>query len=195
MKRSGFLKRGLCALAVLSAATVLAHDEAGLEQPATEAQPAAAADSGEKAPGADFFPMVKCFRPRGSVRVLNPDFGKFEPAVSDKMYPLGTQFETSAGSSVTIFLSEQDQVILQADTMVAVKQAQKPDVRVITFSGGQIFTFFRDNTPEGLIEVQAPNAVLKNVAGKGDYTLKTAAGDESFRIATITGNVSVDGQQ
>ena len=195
MKRSGFLKRGLCALAVLGAATVFADDDAEQEQPAADAQPAAEAENGEKAPDAGFFPMVKCFRPRGSVRVMNPDRGKFEPAVSDKMYPLGTQFETAAGSSVTVFLSEQDHVILQAETLVAVKQGAKPEMRVVAFSGGQIFTFFRDNTPEGMVEVQAPNAVLKNIAGKGDYTLKTAAGDESFRIVTITGNASVDGQQ
>ena len=195
MKRSGFLKRGLCALAVLGAAAVFAEDDAEQEQPAADAQAEAGAENGGKAPGADFFPMVKCFRPRGSVRVMNPDHGKFEPAVSDKMYPLGTQFETAAGSSVTIFLSEQDHVILQADTLVSVKQGAKPEMRVIAFSGGQIFTFIRDTTPEGLIEVQTPNAALTNVAGKGDYTLKTAAGDESFRIVTITGSVSVKGQQ
>ena len=179
----------------MGAVSVLADDEADQQPAAADEQPADAGKDTAKTPDAGFFPLIKCFRPLGSVRVLNPDVGKFEPAVSDKMYPLGTQFETSAGASVTLFLSETDQILLEAETLATVKQGAKPEARAIVFAGGQILTFFRDSTPEGQIEVQTPNAVLKNVAGKGEYTLKTAAGDESFRIATITGGASVEGQQ
>lgn len=197
MKQLSLLKVGCCAFAVLATSVAWSEDES--ENVNADAQ-AADAQTEEKAKTPEnvqpLSPLTQLSRMMGSITVSDPDVGKALPGVQGKRYPAGATFEAGPNSSAVLQFSSVDSIRLAAGSAVQVLAGENPEMsRIIKLIRGQVQTFFRDNAPDGMFQVETPNAVLKNVVGKGDYTLTVAGADETFRIATITGSCLVEGPQ
>jgi hypothetical protein len=190
-EKTGVLTAGVCAMAL----SVVALN--GFAEEAAQAvAPADGAAEAPQAPQKIFEPLVRITSIRGAVEVKNPDVGTFAAAVINKTYPLGSIFRTAADATAVLLLSRQETVTLSAATEVEVRAPKKNnDARVVRLIAGTIETNVRDNPPEGAFNVITPNAVLKNIAGKGKYTIFTDPNGESFQIATITGSAIVIGPQ
>lgn len=191
MDQTGAFRASLCAVVAVCMTVVHAQEE--------EAQPAAAAEQPQQAaaPGKRFLPMVRIVQIRGTCEANNPDAGTYTAAVENKVYPLGTQFRTQgADSSATLIFSAQESVLLVGATELAVLAAdQNSDGRVVRLVSGKIRSFLRENLPEGSFSVETPNAVCKNIEGRGEYTLTADANTETFQIRTVTGAAHVEGPQ
>ena len=190
-ENAGVLTAGVCAMALsMVALNGFAEEAAGAAAPADGATEAPAA------PQKIFEPLVRITSIRGVVEVKNPDVGTFAAAVVNKTYPLGSVFRTATDATAILVLSRQETVTLSAATEVAVGAPKKnPDARVVRLIAGTIETNVRDNPPEGAFNVITPNAILKNIAGKGKYTIFTDPNGESFQIATVTGSATIIGPQ
>jgi hypothetical protein len=118
------------------------------------------------------------------------------PAIENKVYPLGTRFRTGPESLATLMFSRQESAQLASSTEVCVEAPDKQsDSRVLRLIAGTVKTSLRENLPEGSFSICTPNAVSKNVEGRGEYTLFTDAVTETLQIATITGAARIEGPQ
>lgn len=198
MKQAGFFRTSVCAVAAVCMTAVHAQDqdveaeEAAAEEeaaPAAEQQPPEAANK-------IFMPLVRVTLIRGAVEVKNPDVGSFAAAIENKVYPLGSQFRTGADSSVSLVFSNQESVQLLASTeLTALAPENNPDGRVVRLHSGKIKTSLREALPDGCFGIELPNAIGKNMAGRGEYSLAADANTESLRIRTITGSAWIEGPQ
>jgi len=169
---------------------VYAQEEAQPEAAVGQAPAAAQQEASSKV----FMPLVRLVQVRGKCEVLNPDLGSYAAAVDNKVYPLGTRFRTGPESTATLVFSAQESAQLMSSTEVCVEAPDKqPDNRVLRLISGIVKTSLRENLPEGSFSVSTPNAVCKNVEGRGEYSLSTTAVTETLQIATITGAARVEG--
>ncbi|HRT30165.1 MAG TPA: hypothetical protein P5527_10260 [Kiritimatiellia bacterium] len=190
MEQAGVIRASVCVLAAVWMTAVYAQEEA--QPAAADGQAPAAVQQEESAK--TFMPMVRLIQVRGKCEALNPDVGSYAPAIENKVYPLGTSFRTGPESLATLVFSGQESVQLASSTEVCVGTPDKqPDNRVLRLVAGTIKTSLRENLPEGSFSVCTPNAVSKNVEGRGEYTLFTDAVTETLQIATITGAACIEG--
>ncbi len=190
MEQAGVIRSSVCALAAVWMTAVHAQEEA---QPAAADGQAPAAEQ-QEAPAKIFMPMVRLVQVRGKCDAQNPDLGSYSAAVENKVYPLGTRFRTGPESAATLVFSGQESAQLVSGTEVCVEAPDKqPDNRVLRLFSGTVKTSLRENLPEGSFSVCTPNAACKNLEGRGEYSLTTAAGTETLQIATITGAARIEG--
>jgi hypothetical protein len=180
--------------------TVRAQEEesqpAAVDEQAPAGEQAPAAGQPQEAPGKIFMPMVRVVQLRGACEVNNPDVGVYAAAVENKVYPLGTRFRTGPDGSTTLVLSTQESVQVLGSTELTVFAPEKnPEGRVVRLFSGRIKTTLRENLPEGSFGVETPNAVCRNVEGRGEYALSADANAETLQIKTITGAARVEGPQ
>ncbi len=141
-----------------------------------------------------FQSLVMVSRIHGLCEVLNPDIGSFTPAIDGKAYPLGTVVRTGADGAAVLVFSVRDTVSLYANTeVVADRNEQNPDMRVLRLFAGSASFDLRDNLPEGSFTLETANAVCKNVTGRGDYQLYKEEENDVFQAATITGSSHIVG--
>ena len=192
VEQAGVIRARVCVLAAVWMTAAYAQEEA---QPAAADEQAPAAVQQEES-AKTFMPMVRLVQVRGKCEVLNPDVGSYESAVENKVYPLGTRFRTGPDSLATLVFSRQESAQLASSTEVCVEAPDKQsDSRVLRLIAGTVKTSLRENLPEGSFSICTPNAVSKNVEGRGEYTLFTDAVTETLQIATITGAARIEGPQ
>jgi hypothetical protein len=128
---------------------------------------------------------------------MNPDVGQFEAAQHNKAYPLGSHFRTAAGSGCFLVFSPEDsaEILEQSEVMVTGisddnRTCHTLNVKIIQ---GGMKTTLRDNLKGNVFNINTPNAELKNITGRGEYSLTTEGENEIFQAATITGAASVKG--
>lgn len=191
MQQTGVFWASVCAMTVSVTMVAFAQDD----KPATPAAETTPSNADQKSAKL-FDPLFRLFNCQGSCEVNNPDVKAFQPALSNKAYPMGTVVRTGAGGGVIVAFSAQEslQVLENSEVLVGVPE-NCPDGRLVCLHSGKIKTTFRDNLPEGSISVQTPNTVCKNIAGRGEFSLETDANVETFQVATITGSMFVEGQQ
>jgi hypothetical protein len=176
--------------------TVVRAQEEG-SQPGAAGEPTPAADQPQGAQAKVFLPLVRVAQIRGTCEVNNPDAGGYAAAIENKVYPLGTRFRTTGpDSSAILIFSAQESVQMADATELAVGASENnPDGRVVRLASGKIKTNLRENLPEGCFGVELPNAVCKNMEGRGEYTLTSEAAAETLLIKTVTGTACVEGPQ
>lgn len=160
------------------------------ESQGDETRKAQAVQAGERL----FEPLIRIIRIQGVCEVLNPDIGRFELALGDKAYPLGTTFRTDQAAQATLLLSNVDSVVLHGETEVQIGASeQSQDTRVMRLSKGRVVFEVRANLPEGAFAIETLNARCENIAGRGDYRVSQEGESDVFQAATITGTAFVNG--
>jgi len=193
MEQAGLIRASVCVVAAVWMTAVHAQEEA---QPAVVADGQVPAAVQQEESAKTFMPMVRLIQIRGKCEVLNPDVGSYAPAVENKVYPLGTSFRTGPESLATLVFSRQESAQLASSTEVCVEAPDKQsDSRVLRLVAGTVKTSLRENLPEGSFSVCTPNAISKNVEGRGEYALFTDMVTETLQIATITGAARIEGPQ
>lgn len=193
MDQAGIFRAGVCAAVSVCMTAVRAQDEEIIQLDAMDEQ-APVVEQSQDVSGKTFMPMVRIAQIRGACEANNPDAGSFSTALEGKVYPLGSRFRTGPESSATLIFSAQERVQLTPLTEVAVFASENnPDGRVVRLLSGKIKTFLRENLPEGSFGLELPNALCKNVEGRGEYALSTDANGETLQVKTITGAARVEG--
>ncbi len=190
MEQAGVIRASLCAVTACWMTAIHAQEEA---QPA-EADGQAAAAAQQEAPAKVFMPMVRLVQVRGTCDAQHPDVGAYSAAIENKVYPLGTRFRTGPQSTAILVFSAQESALLMGNTEVCAEAFDKqPNNRVLRLVAGVVKTSLRENLPEGSFSVSTPNALFKNVEGRGEYSLSADAVTETLQIATITGAARIEG--
>ncbi|MFA7173676.1 MAG: hypothetical protein WC340_09715 [Kiritimatiellia bacterium] len=187
MNQGRFLIAAMCA-----AAALLTSNAQENEPPA--AKPAAPAGSPGSAPEVKFANLIRVVNIQGACDVNNPDLGTFQPAKHNKAYPMGSIFRTAANSSCILVFSAEDNAALSENTELTVT-ACKENCESLTLKliSGSVKTTLRDNLADGTFFVRTPHTVVKNVSGRGAYSLTTEDTSEVFRLSTITGTAKIEG--
>jgi hypothetical protein len=140
--------------------------------------------------------LARVLAPRGIAEVNNPDVGNFQPALSNKAYPLGSTFRTGPNSTVVVNFSFVDGIQLMENTEVIVlADPKKEDARAVKLIRGQLKTFMKDNMPEEMFSVSTPNAICKSLVGRAEFSLGVKDDHEELTVATITGSLMMEGLQ
>ncbi len=144
-----------------------------------------------------FANLVRVVNLHGTCEVLNPDRGNFESAQHNKTYPLGSTFRTAAASSMFLVFSEEDSVELLEQSEVVVtgvcKDNRTCQSLTLQLVRGTVKTTLRENLKGSEFNVNTPNAELKSISGRGEYTISSEGENEIFQAATITGSAVVEG--
>lgn len=195
MDQAGVFRASVCA--VVAVCMTAAHAQGDGAQPAAAGgEPALVAEQGQESTDKLFMPMVRIVQVRGACEANHPDVGTYVAAIENKVYPLGTQFRAGPESSATLIFSAQENVQLLDLTELTVLAAEKnPLGRVLRLTTGKIRTNLRENLPEGSFAIETPNASIKNIEGRAEYTLSSDANAELLKVKTITGAARIDGPQ
>ena len=197
MDQAGIFRTGVCAIVAVCMTVAHAQDEAEDQAAATpiDEEQAPAFEQSQETSGKIFIPMVRTVQLRGACEVNNPDAGSYAAAIENKAYPLGSKFRTGPDSSVTLVFSAQESVQLLASSEIIVFAAEgnPENGRVVRLLSGKIKSFLRENLPEGSFGIEFPNAVCKNVEGRGEYAISSGVTAETLVIKTITGAARVEG--
>ncbi len=190
MNQRRFLATGMCAAAMLLTVNAQENEVAENNQGNLDVQVA-------PKPETKFASLVRVVNIHGLCEVNNPDVGSFKPASHNKAYPLGTTFRTGAGSSCFLVFSSEDSAELAENSEVIITGKTQDGIicesltaKLIT---GTFKTSLRDNLKGSTFNINTPNADVKNMTGRGEYSLSVEDGNEVFEAATITGISSIEG--
>lgn len=187
-----FLATGLCAAAMLMTANAQDAEETADNNEALIAPVAAQ-------PEIKFASLVRVVNIRGTCEVNNPDIGSFKPARHNKAYPLGSTFRTGPGSSCFLVFSSADNAEIKENSEIIIRGKSKNGLTCESLTAqlisGSLKTSLRENLKESTFNINTPNADVKNMTGRGEYTLTKEGGNEIFNAATITGTSSIEGPQ
>jgi len=188
MNQGRFLIVGMCTAAALL--TVSAQEN----EPAEVKEAVAASDNLGGPPEIKFANLVRVVNIQGLCEVNNPDVGTYQPAKHNKAYPMGSVFRTGADSSCILILSAEDNVAIEQKTELIVAAAkQNSQSLTLKLIAGAVKTTLRDNLADGSFSVSTPNTVVRNLSGRGAYSLSMESDGELFRLSTITGKARVEG--
>lgn len=144
-----------------------------------------------------FANLVRVVNIQGVCKVNNPDVGSFKPAHYNKAYPMGSTFRTGPNSSCFLVFSPDDSAEMEENSEVIItgrcedgSSCSNLTAKLVT---GTIKTALRDNLKGSTFSINTPNADVKNISGRGEYTLSKDGDNEVFQAATITGTASVEG--
>lgn len=187
MNQGRFLVAGMCAAAALL--TLSAQ-----ENESVAAKSKVPAGSLGSPPEVKFANLVRVVNIQGTCEVNNPDVGTFQPVKHNKAYPMGSIFRTAANSSCILVFSTEDNASLAENTELAIT-ACKENCQSLTLKliSGTVKTTLRDNLVDGTFFVRTPNAVVKNISGRGAYSLSIEDNNEVFKLSTITGTARIEG--
>jgi hypothetical protein len=200
MDQAGVVRTSIFAVAVSMVATVLCAQDAqpapAAQAPAATATPPAAAKPAAAAVAPVFEPLIRIVNVQGACEVNNPDIGKYEPIVNNKAYPLGSTVRTGPNSSALLVFSTQESIQILEKSEIKFSAAEKTaQGRLIRLVAGTIKTNLRDNLPEGSFTLTTANALCKNLAGRGEFSLTVDGTLETFQAAIITGIAQIEGAQ
>ena len=194
MDQAGIFRTGVCAVVAVCMTAARAQEEEAQPAAAEEEEQAPVVEQQQEVSGKIFMPMVRIARVHGACEVNNPDSGSYAPVVENKVYPLGSSFRTGPDGSATLVFSSRESVqMLGSSELIVLAPENGADGRIVRLLSGKIKTFLRENLPEGSFGFELPNAVCKNVEGRGEYALSLNASGETLVLKTITGAARVEG--
>ncbi|MFO7936377.1 MAG: hypothetical protein R6V06_02080 [Kiritimatiellia bacterium] len=191
--RRGFLVSGMCAAAMLL--TVNAQDDQEVEGENNNNP------DGQIAPQLDqdvqFAHLVRVVSIHGVCEVKNPDDGTFKPARHNKAYPLESVFRTGPNSSCFLIFSSENNAELGENTEASVTGRKKNrltcDSLTLQLIAGTVKTTLRETLKNSTFNIKTPNADVKDLTGRAEYTLSFEDENELFEAATITGSSRIEG--
>lgn len=142
-------------------------------------------------------PFARVIRTSGTVSVMNPDVNKAQPPIINKMYPLGTVFETSPRSTMVIALGDGIIFTLGPNSVASVKAGADPaKSRIVALVSGSVTTAFEEKLPKGVVAIESACVRFRDVCGRGTIEVKNGGdGSESLSAAVVTGSSLVEGAQ
>lgn len=189
MTRGRFLATGMCVAAL---ALSLSAQETEEMSPLDEMAALLAAQ-----PETQFAYLVRVANIQGTCEVNNPDVGMYKPVKHNKAYPLGSTFRTGPGSSCFLVFSPEDsaEVTEQSEVMVSGVSTNSKTCHILNLKliNGTVKTALRDNLKGSVFNINTPNAEIKNMTGRGEYTIGSEGENEILQVATITGTASLEG--
>lgn len=188
MNQGRFLIAGMCAAAALLTVSAQENDATAVKEPVV-----AANDLGGP-PEVKFANLVRVVNIQGFCDVNNPDVGTFQPAKHNKAYPMGSLFRTGAGGTCILILSAEDNVAMDQNTELMVTAAADNSQNLtLKLISGEIKTTLRDNLANGSFSVSTPNNAIKNISGRGAYSLSMESDGELLKLSTVTGTARIEG--
>lgn len=185
-----FLATGICAATMLLTVSAQEENEVADNNDAQVAPVAAQTDT-------KFANLVRVVNIHGTCEVNNPDINSFKPALHNKAYPMGSRFRTGPGSSCFLVFSADDSAELTQNSEVMITGVSKDGITCHSLTAkliaGKLNTSLRDNLKDCTFNINTPNADIKDMTGRGEFSLTHEDNNEIFQAATITGRSSVDG--
>ena len=188
MNQGRFLIISMCAVAALLTANGQENESVEKKDMVTTMDVAAGI------PETKFANLVRVVNILGVCDVKNPDIGRFKSMQYNQAYPMGSVFRTAAKSTCVLIFSSEDSAVIGENSELIITackdNSQKLTVKIVT---GEIKTTLRDNLADGSFAITTANAEVKNMAGRGIYTISMENGNEMFKAATITGTSRIEG--
>ena len=185
-----FLATGMCAAAMLLTLNAQEENEVADNNEAVIAPVAAQ-------PETKFANLVRVVNIHGTCEVNNPDIGSFKPVRHNKAYPMGSTFRTGPGSSCFLVFSGEDSAELSESSEAIITGDSKDGITCESLTAqlisGTLKTSLRDNLKGSIFNINTPNADVKDMTGRGEYTLTKEGENEILEAATITGTSSIEG--
>lgn len=204
----------LLRVAVVAAASVCAaayaQDDEGADgnETASEEQSGEEESGGEDAPeaknakvavspsGSKLFSLLPyCRRVEGRVEVLKPTSTKWETAVEDKFYPLGTCYRTfSEGDAVKVQFGKDAFVeVKNGASFGTMARTLGEQTRAITLLGGEVSVSLPRNFPDGAFSVTSRGFTATNLSGESLFVYGKMPDGDSTTIRCVTGGLDVEG--
>ena len=190
MTRGRFLATGMCVAAL--ALSVCAQQETEKMSPLDEMTAFLAAQ-----PETQFANLVRVANIQGTCEVNNPDVGMFKPVKHNRAYPMGSTFRTGPGGTCFLVFSPEDSAEITPGTEVMISgvttNSKTCHILNMKLINGTVKTALRDNLKGSLFNINTPNAEVKGMTGRGEYTMSAEGENEVFQAATVTGSSSIEG--
>ncbi len=185
-----FLATGMCAAAMLLTVNAQEENEVADNNEALIAPVATQ-------PEIKFASLVRVVNIHGLCEVNNPDIGSFKPVRHNKAYPMGSTFRTGPGSSCFLVFSSDDSAELSENSETVITGASKDGITcpILTAKliSGTLKTSLRDNLKGSTFNINTPNADIRKITGRGEYSLTAEGENKILQAATITGTASIEG--
>jgi hypothetical protein len=142
-----------------------------------------------------FDPLFRVVNIKGACQIKRPDAAAFEPALNGKAYPFGTTVRTMLDGEATVLFSNDDGVLLRADSVATVLAATNEESRIVRLANGRLLTAVREGLAERAVVIETPVAECDAIANHSDVAMTREKDGLTLTIATANGGLSVHGPQ
>jgi len=139
-------------------------------------------------------PVLRARDVRGTVTVQRGGRGRFEPIEEGLTYPYGSNFRTSAESSVRLAMSEESHIRLLQDTEVTVSEnTRNPQVKRVVLRSGEVEAQLGSNFHAGdnILYVEGANSYVKAMGSTYRVALVTESDLHVLVVRVFAGLVRV----
>lgn len=181
---------------------VFAEDEEATEENKSAENSSAEGAEGEVAapaaqPEKPFYPLLRCVRAEGTVRILRPRTQDWVAAEEGRFYPLGStiQVTAEAGKPLAQFeFGEKAQLVIKDAAEVVTRAIEIGEkTRTVELKGGRIAFELPRTLKEGVFRLVLPSFTCENLAGNSTFAF-TANGDgDEVVVRCVTGQLAVKG--
>lgn len=142
-----------------------------------------------------FSTLPVCAAYSGEVSVRRPGSSEWEAIETGRRYALGTEYSTSAGSSLSLSLGPTTTLRAEGSSRFATRpQKIGEDVRSVLIKSGVLNVSLPRNLPPGAFSVAAPGFTVKDMAGESRFSYTPTGDGDDASLRCLTGTFSVDGR-
>lgn len=181
-------------------APVFAQDEEAVE----DKKPAEGSEAGDAevvAPAAQpekpFYPLLRCLRAEGNVRILKPRAGDWVVAEEGRYYPLGSTIRVAedAGKPLGLFeFGEKSQLVIKEAAEVSTRAIEIGEkTRAVELKSGRIALELPRTLKEGIFRVALPSFTCENLAGNSTFAFSANGDGDEAVVRCVTGQLSLKG--
>lgn len=141
-----------------------------------------------------FSTLPVCNVAAGGVEVRRPG-AAWEKLEEGRRYPLGSEYRTLAGSSMTLSLGPTSQLRVEEKShFVTRPQKLGEDVRSIVLKGGVVNIVLPRNLPPEAFSVAAPGFTVKGLAGESSFKYTSLGDGDEALLRCLTGTFIIEGR-
>lgn len=184
--------------AIAAFSPVFAQDEDAAE----DKQPAEGAEETEVVvpaakPEKPFYPLLRCVRADGNVRVLKPRTQDWVAADEGRYYPLGSTIlvKEDAGKPLAVFeFAEKAQLVIKDAAEVVTRAIEIGEkTRAVELKGGRIALELPRTLKEGIFRLVLPSFTCENLAGNSTFAFSANGDGDEAIVRCVTGQLAIKG--